>query len=65
MVILQAMWGAILVTLLVIVVLELFDMTAQEKYAVGVVDISREAAKIICRAYAHKKLARKNQQNSA
>lgn len=57
------MWGAILVTLLVIVVLELFEMTHFEKTAVEVVDISRESAKLICRAYHHRKLVKKNKEN--
>ena len=58
------MWGAILVTLLVIVVLELFEMTYHEKTAVTLVDISRESAKLICRAYHHKMLVKKNQKKT-
>lgn len=46
-----AVWGAILLSLFVTVVAGLFDMTPAENSSVKVADLSQEAARVVAKAY--------------
>lgn len=54
-----SIWGAILLSLFVTVVSGLFDMSSDEQKAIELVDISREAVKVIFKAFSYHKTKRK------